>query len=693
LLFASRPRSPRGSGVQAAVSSSAWAGTPLACAGNRIRAGRWSDWRHGSAALLAALVFSADTFWPIDSAVAVLYVLVLLLAAPVHTRRSILLTSTGCAGLLVLSFALTHASDPSLPSILRGGVSLTAIGITTALLIGRLSLEAARRALEESQARLQQTADSVPHLLWQTGTDGRLDFLNRRWTDLTGTGTEEALREEAWLRYIHPDDVQALLREWNLTRAAGCDLRTYRRLRCADGAYRWMHIVAVPHRDQRTGGITRWYGGATDVDDEFRRQQSVIELNQTLEQRVEQHLRELARTEWRYRSIFEQTHIALIEQDLSAVKPRLEELRASGVTDFAAYVAAHPDFQESCLRDIRTVAANRAAVRLLAAASAEALMQAPNRLVPSDSSQVCYQLLALFEQRTRYEGRGQIRADDGHLVTALLGATFPSDPAAYDRVVIGLVDITEHEAAQEALASAQADLARASRVVTLGTLSASLAHDLNQPLGAMVMNAQTSLRWLRREPPDIAAAAQAAERAVKAGKSASDIVRRTRDRLTRGERQLQPLDLLLLLEEAQRLMEREVTSHKARLLVRVIAEPPRILANRVELQQVLINLMLNGLDAMHCVPVARRQLVITIGRPEEQQVCLQVRDHGPGIPPEHLKHLFDPFFTTKEDGMGMGLAICRSVVEAHGGSLAAWNDAEGGAVFEVVLPIDGTGTA
>ncbi|CAO3454335.1 ATP-binding protein [Azospirillum largimobile] len=517
--------------------------------GGSYMAGRPTERRLGVLAIpLALAVFVIDTFTDIESAIAVLYVLVLLLAATTLSRRGILRVAAGCGLLAVLSFLLSHWHDMDLSAVLRCGVSLAAILITGALLVRD----------HESRALLVR----------------------------------------------------------------------------ANGA--------------------------------------------------------LARSEKRYRSMFEQARVSLWEQDFTAVTAALDALRADGVTDLAAHAQANPGWAREMGALIVTTNVNDATLELLGAADRADVLGPLERFLPEDDPAMPQVLLALWDGRDRFEGRAQLIAADGRVLTVLLGISFPDDGIGFDQVVVGIVDITQRERTQEALLAAQAELARAARAATLGALSASIAHELNQPLGAIVLNAQACLRWLRRDPPDIDTAAKAVDRMIRDGKRAAEIVQRTRGMLVKDARCDETIDLRRLVEEVALLLERELSAAAAVLSTDFAADVPPVRGSRVGLQQVLINLVTNGLHAMAEAGSPRRDLTVTVDSPEEiqgmAQVRVSVRDHGPGIDEGSRARLFDPFFTTRPDGMGMGLSICRSTVESCGGTLSVHNHAEGGAVFEFTIP-------
>ncbi|MGK9169282.1 sensor histidine kinase [Inquilinus limosus] len=506
-------------------------------------------WRRPLALLLGSIVFVIDTFTDVMGAIAVLYVLVMLLASDTLSRRGLILLASVCACLTGFSFFATHGLDADASATIRCGISLAAIVITTALLL----------------------------------------------------------------------------------------------------------------RDQAS-------------------KQSLMQANTAL-----------ARSEKRYRSIFEQARISLWEQDFSEVKALLTALRQQGVQDVAAYAREHPAFARDCARRIRTVDVNHATAELLRLSSPSQALGSIERFVPADDPALLSVLVAVAEGRGRFEGRAKLIAADGQALTVLLGISFPDEADEFGRVVVGMVDVTQREQIQQAQLAAQAELARASRAATVGALSASIAHELNQPLGAVVMNAQTCLRWLGKDPPDVEAAVRAAERTVRDGRRAAEIVQRTRGQLVRAERRDEAIDLRELIDETVLLLETELNAHAAKIVTHFAPAISAIRADRVALQQVLINLMTNGVHAMAEMPAASRELTVRVedpAAPDAQEVRVSIRDRGRGIPDDVQARLFEPFFTTKPGGMGMGLAICRSTIETYGGRLTARNHEQGGAVFEFALPAE-----
>jgi C4-dicarboxylate-specific signal transduction histidine kinase len=243
------------------------------------------------------------------------------------------------------------------------------------------------------------------------------------------------------------------------------------------------------------------------------------------------------------------------------------------------------------------------------------------------------------------------------------------------------------EQAEQALRQAQTELAHVTRVTMLGELTASIAHEVNQPLAGVVANAEASLRWLNRERPDLAAARRSLEWVINDGCRASDVIRRVRALAKKSDVETVRLDLNQVVNEAITLVERALTKHGVLLKTELTPALPEILGDRVQLQQVIINLLINGIEAMEPITERPRELFVRSAGDDKGHLTLSVTDSGIGISPEDVNRLFNAFFTTKSSGLGMGLSICRSIVEAHGGNMSASSNEGPGATFQLVLPI------
>jgi PAS domain S-box-containing protein len=250
-----------------------------------------------------------------------------------------------------------------------------------------------------------------------------------------------------------------------------------------------------------------------------------------------------------------------------------------------------------------------------------------------------------------------------------------------------LMDVTAAKQAGEELHKTQAELAHVTRVTTLAELTVSIAHEVNQPLAAVVTNAEACLRWLDREIPNLDEARRAVQWIIKDGHRAAEVIRRVRTLTNKTDTRKAPLDINDVVNEVIVLVQRELFRHRMSLRTELAPALPVVLADRVQLQQVILNLVMNGIEAMQTVTGRPRQLVIRSEHNEARQVLVAVEDCGVGISVEPAERLFNALFTTRSGGMGMGLAICRSIIEAHGGRMSAANNAGPGATFQFTLPV------
>ena len=499
-------------------------------------------------------------------------------------------------------------------------------------------LQKAFDEIKRSQDHLRLVINTIPTLVWRAKPNGVPDFLNQPALDYTGLSLDQA--EFGWPRAFHPEDKKAMLLKWSAIRESGKRGGLEARLRRCDGEYRWFLFEAKPLRDQ-SGNIVNWYGSATDIQD---RKLAEFALRDS-----EQRFRDYAETasDWLWETGPDH-RITNISEHINAIGLRFAPV--SGRTRWE--VASDYETESEKWRLHRQTLDSHRPFRDFVYS-----------LINENGSQVYVRSSGkpVFDVEGRFFGYRGTATD----VTALIRA----------------------EQAEQALRKAQAELAHVTRVTMLGELTASIAHEVNQPLAAVVANAEASLRWLNREQPDLAAARRSVEWVINDGCRASDVIRRVRALAKKSDMETARLDLNHVVNEAITLVERELIKHRVSLRTELAPALPEILGDRVQLQQVIINLLINGIEAMAPVTDRRRELLIRSGKSDTDQLILSITDSGIGISADNANRLFNAFFTTKSSGLGMGLSICRSIVEAHGGRMSASNNEGPGATFQLVLPL------
>ena len=273
---------------------------------------------------------------------------------------------------------------------------------------------------------------------------------------------------------------------------------------------------------------------------------------------------------------------------------------------------------------------------------------------------------------------------DGSRVTVLLGGTL-FEERGNDEGVDFVLDLTDQKRAEESLRKTQSELAHVTRVMTMGELAASIAHEVNQPLAAIVANGSACLRWLMGDSPNLGEARETAQRIIRDGKRASDIISRIRGLVRKTDPEKTPLDINQAVREVINLTQSEAVGKGVALRTELASELPFVLGDRVQLQQVILNLVMNAIEAMNTVADRPREMLIRSSQHESDQLLVAVQDSGIGIDSQNLGKIFDHFYTTKSQGMGMGLAISRSIVQSHGGQLWAVPNDGPGATFQFTL--------
>ncbi|ATI80022.1 hypothetical protein A6768_08405 [Sphingobium yanoikuyae] len=543
-------------------------------------------------------------------------------------------------------------------------------------------LQAVRLELEASKAELANLTESVPQFLWRADAHGNIEFCNGRYAQLSGREFHPTIRQRDYLLDVHPDDRREFLTRQREAVSALETLRVNYRLRHADGGFRWMALVGRPAKVGDGSEEIRYYGGVSDIHEEVLAHQKVRELNETLEHRVEERTNELLRTERRYAGLFEVSNMTFAEMDFSATEPLLDRLRERGVTDLAAHMEEHPAEFAHMLSLIRTTRVNEALARLMGYDSvAELTANPPAQNAEEGPAVLLRQLEMYFDGTDHIDGRTVLVGKDGIKVPVYF---------MVNRLGDGLhlsshIDLTEQERLEEMRRATQQELARANRVATVGALSASIAHELNQPIASLLIDAKTVRRLVSRDGPDIEKVERVLDRVERTAERAADIVAKTRENIVAGRRAVHEIDLPKLVAETADILTHDLARSSVELQISAPPGLPLIRGDAVELQQVLVNLVTNAADAMRGQAGPRR---ISVEMSEHGDMArVRVADTGPGIPEENLDRLFEPFFTTKSTGIGMGLQICRSAVETMGGQLTVTNGEEGGACFTFDLPL------
>jgi PAS domain S-box-containing protein len=305
---------------------------------------------------------------------------------------------------------------------------------------------------------------------------------------------------------------------------------------------------------------------------------------------------------------------------------------------------------------------------------------------PEDLQRCLDTYIQSFDRREAFRMEYRLRRHDGEFRWVLdIGAPRFNPDGSFAGYIGSCIDVTEKRRAEEQLRQAQENLARVSRVIAMGELAAAIAHEVNQPLGAVVTNASASLRWLAGQPPNLGEAREAIDRTVRDANRASEVIVKIRALLQKAPPQMEQLDVNIVIREVLTLADNELLRSGIAVQTDLAPDVPNVFGDRVQLQQVLLNLILNGIDAMRTITHRPRELRIKSAK-HPDGVLIQVHDSGEGVNPERANHIFDPFFTTKPQGIGIGLSVGRSIVEAHGGRLWFTPGASHGVVFQFTVP-------
>ncbi len=484
----------------------------------------------------------------------------------------------------------------------------------------------------------------IPGLGWRAYPNGRVQFMNPAMLAYFGVSDDEMRRildvHDYALPFVHPDDLERIDAAWRHSIKTGEPLKIEQRLRRHDGTYRWFRDTAIAARDDR-GRVIGWYGHTEDIDDQRRIEAALHQSERQLRQLVDT----VPTMIWLMTPEGHPYYFNKRFVDWAGLSP--EDETSGAKRQFAQHVELfHPD--------------DRAAVKAAFSKGFAAGMplQHKGRLRRKDGA---YRWID-----SRFE---PLRDEDGTILR-WYGVNF---------------DIDDEVRAQESLRLADERLARALRAASLSELSVSIAHELNQPLQAVVANAGAFQRWLSADPPHFEHANRVAQKIVRNADAASQVIGRIRALFNKTGGEPKPIDLNDVIREVCELLGDRLASSSVKLELDLDPRLPATSADHVQMEQVVLNLVRNGIEAMEDVSINARSLRISSRRQDNGTIEVEVRDRGGGL--SDPERIFEAFYTTKPDGMGMGLAICRSIIEAHCGRLWAENVESGGACITFSLPI------
>ncbi|WP_167858509.1 sensor histidine kinase [Methylobacterium nonmethylotrophicum] len=489
----------------------------------------------------------------------------------------------------------------------------------------------------------QRLIDALPTLIWATDQDGAIIFLNRRWLDYTGVKREDAA-EGGWLGAVHPDDRGRLLAYQRSFLAADLPAETEARMRRADGEYRWFLFRGEPFRDP--SGIVQWFGSSTDIHDSKAAQETLQRetLQRTALRERERALRGVAGT----------------------VPARM---------DLVVGVSLPNDTNSGIQRVGISFHKLQEADGAQAGAVLEGYVHSDEKALAAAAPELPYATGEPFIGRDRTDGvEGELGGVDGWI-----------HPRRDDASKVGRSNgLMNGVKAQENLRAAQRKLSRASQFASLAELSALIAHEVKQPLAAVVSNSQACQRWLSSETLDIGRLRSILDRIVRDANAAAATVTSVRALYVNAATARASIDVNDVIEEARLLLADDLSRTGTMVRTELDRHVPQVSADRIQIQQVLVNLLRNAMEAVVANAAGSRMIVVrSMGR--DGEVRVEICDNGSGI--EEPDRIFEPLFTTKARGMGLGLAVSRSIIEAHGGTIAVEAATLRGTVFSFGLPI------
>jgi two-component system sensor kinase FixL len=491
-------------------------------------------------------------------------------------------------------------------------------------------------SLRESDERFRIMADTAPVLIWMAGLDKGCTYFNRGWLEFTGRPLEKELGD-GWAEGVHRDDIDRCLEIYTTAFDARQGFRMEYRLRRHDGDYRWFLDHGVP-RFALEGNFLGYIGCCIDITDRKQAEGALEEGRAFLRQVIDVDPNFIFAKDREGRFVLANQAVA------DAYGTTVEQLIGKTDADFNRNAEEVEFFRR---KDLETMDTLR------------------EQFIP--------------EERVT-DANGRVR-----WMQTIKRPIIGKDGTAH-QMLGSATDITERKRMELEALRQRNELTHLSRMTLLGELSGSLAHELNQPLTAILANAQAAQRFLAGDEPDVEQVREILQDIVRDDERAGEVIQRLREMLRKGQLRRQPLDVNVHVVETLKLVHSDLIIRGVAVSTDLEPELPLVMADRVQLQQVMLNLMVNGADAMSGAGDHRKTLLIRTEREGADSVRVSVLDEGPGISAEAMGQLFEPFYTTKTNGLGLGLSICHSIITSHGGKLWAVNNAGGGAIFYFSLP-------
>lgn len=501
----------------------------------------------------------------------------------------------------------------------------------------------AQEKLHENERNLQRLVDAVPAQIWCSNPEGDPIYVNQQLRNFIGLdlpdfdAPDESKRDVAHRKQVHPDDIRAVRSRLIECRRTGESFLMRYRMRRADGTYRWVEGRSEPYRDE-DGSIVQWYGVLFDIDDQVKAEETLREKERFLWQLVE-------------------TLPAMID----CAGPDGEPIfRGKGLREFLGYELDTLDGVGKSRLDGTLDAVHPDEI--------EGVKQHYARCLATGEP---------YARRHRF-----MRFDGQYRWIETRAAPMRNADGAIIQWNVVCLDVDAEVKAEENLRLAREGLARASQAASMAELSASIAHEVNQPLSAVINSTTACLSWLQAAPPNIERAKKSADRIIQSAHTAVDVVRRVRSLFQQSMDVRDTTSLDAVVGEVRDLVAADAAKHGISIQADIEGGLELMAFDRIQIQQVLMNLVKNGIDAME--PETEDRLLRIRTYRMDDRVCIEVSDRGAGV--KQPEKIFDPFFTTKDKGMGMGLAISRSIIEAHGGKLWAEDNQPSGAKFIFSLP-------